>query len=292
MNTISIPAWVFEAFGKTPESRNFDYAKMMHSDGYGKDHWSKGSHIPDISKEETQMFFYYRACNYIDMGIESLHMGQMNLIGKGTIALLGDNAGSSEAWTKVITLIREYAAKNARRHYVLINGHYPDQNLTSSVDGSMLVDFNAFILKMKPESGEKDHAVSENNPQKNVLVQRSDLNTDGISPSGWYNKEYPYLLEFDNYGGLVGDNTKMANNWGYDQISWIANQPDSYRRDFLKHAYETIEGFNSVSHVTLIGRRTSYVLKKGKQDYYVMNDASYYASGFSDEATIKEIFSK
>lgn len=292
MNTVAIPDWVFKAFGKNPENRNFDYTLMLHSDGYGKDKWGKDVHIPDITKEETQMWFYYKACTYIDLGIESLHMGQMNLIGNNDIMLLGERPGSGPSWTKVIGMIREYAKKNARRHYVLINGHYPKQNLISSVDGTMLCDFNSFPIGIKVAADEKDHAVSEDNPQRCELYERTVLNIRGVSPGGWFTAEYPYLLEYDNSSGLSGDNTKAKNMWGYDQISWITNQPDAYRRQFIKDTYKTVEGYGAASHVALPGRRTAYVLKKGKQSYYVMNDASYYASGFSDEATIKEIFSK
>ena len=283
MNTIAIPDWVFKAFGQKVEKRNFNYEKMLHDDGYGKDQWGDQLHVPDITKLETQMFFYYRACNYIDMGIESLHLGQTNLIGKKDANL--------ECWTKVVHMIRDYAKTNARRKYVLINCHYPTQNFVGT-DGVMLADFNAFPLRLKVAAGEVDHAVSETNPQKCEISLNGDAKAlytgtvKGKSPSGWTTNNYPYLVEWDNDGGDKSDHTKMANRWGYDEISWIANQPQWYRHQFMKDVTAQVKGFKNNGHVVLPGRRTAHILGTAGQSYYVMNDAKYYEDGFSDEQGI------
>ncbi len=286
INAISIPEWVFKAFGKKMEKRNFNVSKMVFENGYGTDQWGKGFHIPDITREETQMWFYYRARTYIDMGCESLHLGQMNLI--------GNNDKDNAAWTKVISMIRDYAKKNARRHYVLINGHYPSQKLVSSVDKKLLVDFNAFPLRLKVAEGEKDHAASEENPQKCEINFQSDApynkQISGISPSGWVTQNYPYLVEFDNDGGDNNDHTIAKNRWGYDEISWFANQPQWYRHQFLKDIVSQVRKLGDNGHVALPGRRTAYLSFIHSRLYYVMNDAKHYENGFSDEAAIKAIW--
>ena len=285
MNTIKIPDWVFKAFGKKDENRNFDVSKMLHDDKFGFEQWGSDLHVPDITKEETQMWFYYRACNYIDMGFESLHLGQTNLIGQ--------KDGNLSCWTKVIHMIRDYAKKNARRHYVIINGHYPTQKFVGT-DGVMLVDFNAFPLRLKVAAGEKDHAVSENNPQKCEINMNGDAKAlytgaiSGKSPSGWTTNHYPYLVEFDNDGGDKDDHTKVSSKgkWGYDEISWIANQPQWYRHKFMKDVTAQVNSFKNNGHVVLPGRRTAFILGTDGQSYYVMNDSKFYKDGFSDEAGI------
>ena len=81
MEEIPIPSWVFEAFGQPVEKRNFKFDNMVFEDGTFADRWGADTGVPDITRIETQMFFYYRACTYIGMGFEGLHMGQIHLIG-------------------------------------------------------------------------------------------------------------------------------------------------------------------------------------------------------------------
>ena len=64
LESVRIPAYVFEAFGLEPEDRCFRWEDCT---------LVPGEHMPDISKTETQMWFYYRAVNYIDCGCEAFH---------------------------------------------------------------------------------------------------------------------------------------------------------------------------------------------------------------------------
>lgn len=284
---ITIPKYVCDAFGVKYTGRCFNYENTLHSDNYGRKRWSEKLHVPDITKLETQMFIYYKATRYIDMGIESLHLGQANLIGQKDI----DNA----CWTKVIHMIRDYAKKNARRHYVLINCHFPTQNFVGS-DGVMLADFNAFPLRIDVKAGSVDHAVSETNPQE------CDIRTPpfgdapylkhikGTSPSGWTTDNYPYLVEFDNWGGKCTELNVAAYRWGYDEISWFANQPRSYRHKFLMYINKKIVDFNDNGHVAMPGRRTAFILSKNAQLNYVMNDPAFCPGGFGDEAAIAKVW--
>ncbi len=275
MSGIKIPDWVFEAFGKKPEDRNFNSNQMMFTNSYGKNQWGDGIHIPDITREETQMFFYYRACKYIDMGFESLHLGQVNLIGKSDTG--------RKCWTKVIGMIRDYAKKNARRKYVLINAHYPDQKFMNYDNGAMLVDFNAFPLRLasysiqnnKPTDVKVSMGAGKDSPYKKDIK--------GTSPSGWTTNNYPYLVEFDNWGGKTGENT-------YDEISWYANQSQSYRHQVLLHLVKMISGFNENGHVTMPGHRTAYLESEKKQSYYRCNDKKFCENGQGDEQAIIEAY--
>jgi hypothetical protein len=59
VDKLPIPAWAFEAFGQSPEKRNFRYEAMLYPGGRGHNHWQQGSSIPDISQQETKLWFYF-----------------------------------------------------------------------------------------------------------------------------------------------------------------------------------------------------------------------------------------
>ncbi|HTE13134.1 MAG TPA: hypothetical protein VK645_19280, partial [Chitinophagaceae bacterium] len=67
VNQVSIPAWVFSAYGLSAAPRHFSYEAMLNKQGKFVDHWRKGSSVPDISEQETQLWFYFLACSYIDI---------------------------------------------------------------------------------------------------------------------------------------------------------------------------------------------------------------------------------
>ena len=287
INEIKIPAFVFEAFGREAEDRCFDYKKMEHQDGYCINLWCADHSLPDITQEEFQMFVYYRACRFIDLGIESIHMGQTGFIGQKDPDRI--------CWTKVIHMMRDYAKKHARRGYVLFNCHYSGTHNFVGTDGIMLADFNIWPLRLKPAEDEVPHEISEDNPQRCTI----DLNRDapykkgvsGTSPAGWKAEKYPYLVEFDNFGGKFEDDKECNAVWGYDEISWFANQPDWYRREFLTEARKMVADLNENGHVALVGTRCAYIEKLGKMDnYYINNKSDACPDGFSDEEAIINAF--
>ncbi len=63
VNSIPIPSWVFEEYELPIEERNFSYVNMLNQDGQYVDHWGSGASVPDISRLETRMFFYFMARN-------------------------------------------------------------------------------------------------------------------------------------------------------------------------------------------------------------------------------------
>lgn len=72
---VPVPEWAFAALGLPVEKRNFRYAEMLYPDGRRKDHWGKGASVPDVSRSETRLWFYFLAASYIDIGIEAIHFG-------------------------------------------------------------------------------------------------------------------------------------------------------------------------------------------------------------------------
>ncbi|QJD86861.1 carbohydrate binding domain-containing protein [Cohnella herbarum] len=115
VNQIPIPAWVFEEFGLQPTTRNFSYASMLYQDGRYSDFWGAGQSVPDITSLETQMFFFYRAKRFIDLGYESIHYGQVKLMGEADPFYLN--------WNRLLNRVRAYGEVHARRHNVLLDAH-------------------------------------------------------------------------------------------------------------------------------------------------------------------------
>lgn len=285
---IKIPTHVQEAFGeKAQKNRFFDLEKMALEGSANK--WGEGSYTPDITKKETQMFFYTRACEYIDMGYESLHLGQANLIGA--------NDKDNECFTKVIKMIRAYAKKNARRHYVLINAHTDPTKAFVGTDGVMLVDFNAYPTRMHAAEGQTDHLVSEENPQKCTIGNHvwASVYKQGISgkhPSGWYVDKYPYMVEFDNGSINVDIFGKATHTFGYDEISWYANQPYDYRKEFMEYLYKEIKSYKENGHIALPGSRGLAASSVTTGGIYFANSKSHLQKGWGDEGFFKELLQK
>jgi hypothetical protein len=79
---VPVPDWVFQEFAQAPETRNFDYSKMLFPDKRFVDHWGRGSSAPDICRMETKMWFFFLAASYMNIGFEAIHFGQLDLMGR------------------------------------------------------------------------------------------------------------------------------------------------------------------------------------------------------------------
>lgn len=290
MNTIAIPNWVFTAFGQTPETRNFDYQKMLFSDGTMKDEFGTGISCPDITQLETRMFIYYRARVLMDMGFESLHIGQTWKVGQ--------NDTGYSCYSQVLDLIRAYAKGNTRRGMVLINSHHNGEFKTA--DGKFLVDFICSPACLYDQQNGAAHMPEEYNPQKaNVRYSFGPYGTTngGITPSGWYTSQMPYLVEFDNWmgpptdiaGELSSTTGTMCVPWGYDEISWYMNQPKWYRLRTLNYMYRTVQRYDANGHFEMPGLRSGFYIPDATIQYH---SASRTESSFSwaEEDTIRQIW--
>ncbi len=288
VNKVPIPALALKEFGQSPESRNFDYSKMLFPSKRFIDHWRHGQSVPDIRQVETKMWFFFLATSYVDAGIEAIHLGQLDLIG-------AEDRGYRE-WAELIRHIRGYAAKKARRHYILLDAHVPKGGPV--VDGKLLLDFHSFPLRPKE---------TPDSPQKTVLeVGYSDAiygrSNGGVAPSGWTCDHLPYLVEFDNFGGTrnAGQASQARGAsifaWGYDEITWFANQPESYRNEWLRYAWNWLKEHDRNGFLEMPGGR---MLTNGpvnprsgaKSNWYFANTQSPACpNGFSQEETIKAIW--
>src|ERR1039458_6673896 len=81
---IPIPNWVFTALGQQVEKRNFIYTNMIYAAPEQRRSMGRNAQVPDESRIETQLWFYYQAATYIDIGFEGIHFGQVEIDRKST----------------------------------------------------------------------------------------------------------------------------------------------------------------------------------------------------------------
>lgn len=289
-----IPEYVFHAFGMKPEKRNFRWEDMLFLEKPEGYIWGKEGGIPDLCRIEAQLWFYYRSRRYIDAGFEALHMGQIHLYTA--------NDRGFQKTKELFEKIREYGKKAARRHKVILDAHTHGIN----IKGELLLDYHAMPYTRVPlleRAGE------------DLVFVREGFSEGGVNPNGWSADAMPYLMEYDNWGGLVvphRDQYKRAELawldwWGYDQIGWFANQKEEYRNHFLEYTYKWTQ-INNRSAFFLVPFRRGLELAAVKmkredtgieeiQDYYQLNTRSVECPdgggcplGFGQEEKIKEIW--
>lgn len=284
VNIIPIPEWVFQSYGMKLEKRNFSYKDMLNKEGKYVDHWHKGGSIPDISRIETQLWFHYLACSYINIGCEAFHLGQIELIGM--------HDPQREYWAKVIDHIRAYAANHARRHWVLLDAHTPKGGMLK--DGKSLIDFNSFPMRIcaipgEPKEGEAQQAELRVNHLDGLYGKSSGC----ITPSGWTCESLPYLVEIDNYGKEepvnVADTTSYF-PWGWDEISWYAKQPEAYRNEWLRYAWNWIKKTDPNGHIEMPGLRGICCPNETENTYRANTRSKACPLGYNQEETIKVIW--
>lgn len=284
VNTIPIPEWVFQSYGMKPEKRNFSYKDMLSKEGKYVDHWHKGGSVPDISRIETQLWFHYLACSYINIGCEAFHLGQIELIGM--------HDPQREYWAKVIDHIRAYAAVHARRHWVLLDAHTPKGGMLK--DGKSLIDFNSFPMRICAIPGEpKEGEAQQAELRVNHLDGLYGKSLGCITPSGWTCESLPYLVEIDNYGKEepvnVADTTSYF-PWGWDEISWYAKQPETYRNEWLQYAWNWIKETDPNGHIEMPGLRGICCPNETENTYRANTRSKACPSGYNQEETIKAIW--
>ncbi|MCQ6559348.1 pullulanase X25 domain-containing protein [Paenibacillus mendelii] len=281
---IEVPAWVFKAFQLPVEHRTFCYTDMLFETKPQGFVWDENGGIPNINKQETQLWFFYRAARYIDAGFEAIHMGQIHLYS-------ADDIG----FKKTIALfqkIRDYARDHARRGIVLLDAHTHGVN----INGRLLFDFHSMPYSRMP--------ILDKPGDKLALVQEG-FSEGGITPSGWSCDALPMLMELDNWGGKFFSESDCIPNerrawmewWGYDQIAWFASQDEESRDQFLEYAFKWTAVSNVHAYLQMPIRRglgscqVSMPARgegKASSNCYQANHASDGCPlGFGQEETIK-----
>jgi len=279
VDKLPVPSWAFEALGQPVEKRLFRYEDMIYPSGRGSNQWGAGASIPDVSRSETRLWFYYLAASYIDAGCEAIHFGQAEI--------MNGNDPNSDHWSEVLDSVRRHAAKHARRHFVLCDAHVPHGGLVRQ--GKLLFDFHSFPLRIeevadKPQQGQLRVGFTD------AIYGRSK---GGVTPSGWQCEHLPYLVEFDNYGrsrqpGQPGMGRFWI--WGWDEITWFSQQSQDYRNNWLRYAWQWIREHDREGYLEMPGIRCLTGTSNGKRWYYVNQPNAATPDGFRQEETIRAIW--
>ncbi|WP_423735775.1 hypothetical protein [Chitinophaga caseinilytica] len=258
-DSLTVPEWTFQAMGLPVEHRRFRYADMLNTNGKFVDHWGKGRSVPDITRTESQLWLMFLCGTYIRLGCEALHMGQVNLMA------MADRDWA--AWDGFLQKLRAFARKGSRRGWVLLDAHTPHGGMVAG--GRSLLDFNSFPLRIKPVVDKPQQGVL----QVGYLDALYGRSKGCVTPSGWQCASLPYLVEFDNFGISrtpgVADTTSHY-IWGYDEISWFYLQPESYRNQWLRYAYDWLKKTDSngflqmpIARVVTIERGKGMIRNRG-----------------------------
>ena len=280
VNAIPIPKRVFEEFGLEPEERNFRYSDMLYPEGaWQNDHWSTGASVPDMSRIETRMWFVYTVMRYIDTGIEAIHFGQ--------VEIMDDRDPDHAHWRDMLHRVRTYAAKYARRHVVLCDAHVPSGGIVH--DGRLMFDFHSFPLRIEEVADSPEEGIL----QMGYLDSIFGRSKGGLTPSGWACESAPFIVELDNFerSGHEGENHGHHWIWGYDEICWFARQSEDYRNRWLEYAWLWIREHDPNGYLQMPGSRCLAVPADGKGWYWANTRSGAVPDGFSQENTIKTIWS-
>ena len=248
IETVSIPERVFVEFGQPVINRNFSYEAMLYEDGHFVNHWGKDASVPDMSRLETRMWFYFLATSYVDAGIEAIHFGQVGLM---------DNHDAGHAgWLDMLGRVRAYAHQHARRHFLICDAHTPTGGYVEN--GKLLFDFHSFPLRIVAVTNEPYHGVLQVGYADSIFKRSKG----GITPSGWSCEHLPYLVEFDNFGSHnPGQPSASPFIWGWDEITWFALMPEADRNQWLHYAWDWVHTTDPIGHLEMPGSR---VLRPGK----------------------------
>ena len=274
---ISIPERVFVEFAQPVTNRNFRYDDMLYENGRFVNHWGPGSSVPDMSRLETRMWFYFLTSSYIDVGIEAIHFGQVGLMDK--------NDPGHAGWLDMLGRVRAFARKNARRHFLVCDAHTPTGGYVE--EGKLLFDVHSFPLRIV-EVGDQPHQGVLKVGYADAIFNKSK---GGITPSGWSCEHLPYLVEFDNFGrSNPGKPSKSPFIWGWDEITWFALMPEQQRNDWLRYAWKWLKETDPNGHLQMPGSRIITPGTPGPRWYWANTRSEACPNGSNTEETIRELW--
>lgn len=237
----NIPKWVFDEFGLDSVARPFSLSDIWFE---GWDTTSNGLRrmedhgCPDISRQETKMFFYFMGRTYIDMGFESLNFCQ--------VERMNDMRTDGSDWEDVCNRLRSYADGVPGVRFLLTTGH--TNGMKSSLD-RLVFNFHSSPVRLDEADVLTTHA---NGGGCVISPERCSWNADkiygnskgGLNPSGWYCQNSPGLVFVDNWAsdwdaGKPSEGKKCA-EYGFDEITWFALQDERYRNNWLRYAYQRV----------------------------------------------------
>jgi hypothetical protein len=278
-NQVPVPEWAFVALGEPVEKRNFRYADMLYVDGKRLNQWGRNASVPDVSRPETRLWFYFLAASYIEAGIEAIHFGQTEL--------MNGNDRNLEHYSQLLALIRAYAKQHARRHMLVCDSHVPSGGLVR--DGQLLMDFHSFPLRIMEVPDRPQEAILKVGFSDGIY----NRSKGGMTYSGWKCDHLPYLVEIDNWGASRQPGKPKQGGiwvWGFDEITWFAHQSREYRKDWLRYAWDWVRRTDSNGYLQMPGSRTIRSPLDGKRWYYANRPGPVVPDGLGDEDAIRAIW--
>ena len=221
---------------------------------------------PDISRIETQMYFYFLATKFIDAGMEAIHMGIIELEDL-------NDSGHVATWD-ILCKIRKYASTR-NRGLVLLNADTYGLHLRNT--DTLLYDFNTRPTRVSGYYSGKDstwHSMwiyyqsAFGGPGRLSYNECSPYGkmAGGWSPLGWHADTMPYIVVLDNTLTNNCNCLVKAGCWtvyGFDEISWFTMQNEEYRNQWLCYAYSYVKMLDRNGNFmmpcrTLFTRRWTY----------------------------------
>ena len=156
-------------------------------------------------------------------------------------------------------------------------------------DGKSLIDFNSFPLRIKeiPEKPFKGKL------EKGYLDALYGKSKGCVTPSGWECENLPFLVEFDNYGRGAEPNKADTTShfvWGWDEISWFAQQPEQERNEWLIYANNWIKKTDKNGHLQMPINRMISCPNETFGSYRANTKNALCPVGYSQEETIKMLW--
>ena len=136
---------------------------------------------------------------------------------------------------------------------VLCDGHVPSGGLVR--DGKLLLDFHSFPLRIMEVPDKPQEAILKVGFSDGIYGRSKG----GVTFSGWKCDHLPYLVEIDNFGASRQPGKPNAGGiwiWGYDEITWFAEQSDKYRNDWLRYGWDWVRKTDPNGHLEMPGSRT------------------------------------
>ncbi|MDJ0364267.1 hypothetical protein QMK33_03830 [Hymenobacter sp. H14-R3] len=271
VGNLTVPNRLRAAFGEDTlalRQRRFSFANIVYPEyhdlsnssyRWGDSPPGQAPGVPDMSRSEAQLWFYYCAVLQLDAGCEALHFGQIRLIDDAA-----HDPGHRAFWG-LLQRIRRYA-RTRNRGFVLCDAHthgehydpIPAAPLPDSVR-QLLFDFHSFPLR--PVEADTVRAGTHaayldidpwGNPGGGIYVRSQG----GRAPGGWLCRHLPAQAEFDNgISGTPGKPGQWPLVWGLDEISWFANQPSAYRNRWLIYAQARVRQLDPATYFQPAGGR-------------------------------------
>lgn len=284
VSDVPVPPDVLAAFGLDPDNRTFCYEDMLAASG--GDQLAPGISVPDMTRRETRLWYYFVCTRFIDAGIEAIHLGQLEWVSE-----------NDREWRETFALIekiRAYAAQYARRHTVVLDAH-----TTGMVrEGALLLDFHSMPLRLfLSESSDVGVDIDPEYPPASSGYSPSiyTRSAGGLNPNGWHTAANPFLVEFDHgYSqGCREQNTGPEFIDGYDEITWFSLQEESHRNAILIYLAGRVPAADPAGHLQMPGMRMIWAghSEHPPDWYFAARAGAAFPGGYDQEETIREIWS-